>query len=140
MKAWWGSKSTSVDTIMKNIANGMLLTADLQDGYNFPYHIVCTDLFPDIVWWDDGKSPFDTLLEEAALRKKVKYAELVESIKRAGYRCNLITIEVGSRGLINLPGFSKLNDHFYFPKKTMKELAFVCNLQTCHFRLLQSVV
>ena len=54
--------------------------------------------------------------------------------KRAGYMCNLITIEVGSHGLINLPGFSKLKDHFHFPKKTMKELANVWNLQTCHFR------
>ena len=29
--------------------------------------------------------PFDTLLEEAALRNNDKYAELVISIKRAGY-------------------------------------------------------
>ena len=112
----------------------MLLPADLQDGYNFPSHIVGTDLRPDIVWWDDGKRevtlleltiPFDTLLEEAALRKKYKYAELVESIKRAGYRCTQITIEVGSCDLINLLGFSKLKDHFHFPKKTMEELANV---------------
>ena len=40
---------------MKIIAKGVLLTADLQDGYNLPSHIVCTDLRPDIVWWDDGK-------------------------------------------------------------------------------------
>ena len=47
--------STLVDTIMKKIAKGALLTADLQDGYNFPSHITCTDLRPDIVWRDDGK-------------------------------------------------------------------------------------
>ena len=75
------------------------------------------------MWWDDGKReatlleltiPFDTLLEEAALRKKDKYAELVDSIKRVEYRGNLITIEVESRGIA---GFSKLKDHFHLPKK-----------------------
>ena len=29
-----------VDTIMKNTAKGVLLTANLQDGYNLPSHIV----------------------------------------------------------------------------------------------------
>ena len=112
----------------------MLLTADVHDGYNFPSHIVCAVLLPNIVWRDDGKRkvtlyqltiPFNNLLKEAAFRKKVKYAELVESIKRAGYRCYLITIEVGSHGVMNLPGFSKLKDHIHFPKKNMKELANV---------------
>ena len=32
--------------------------------------------------------------DEAASRKKDKYAELVESIKRAGYQCTLMTIKV----------------------------------------------
>ena len=35
---------------MKNIAKGVLLTDDLQDGYNFPSHIVCTG--PYIMWWE----------------------------------------------------------------------------------------
>ena len=82
--------------------------------------------------WDDGKRevalleltiPFYTLLEEAALRKKVN-AELVESIKRAGYMCTLIMMEFGSYDLINLLGFSKLKN-IIFPKKTMKEQANV---------------
>ena len=28
-----------VDTVMKNIAKGVLWTANLQDGYNYPSHI-----------------------------------------------------------------------------------------------------
>ena len=39
----------------RDIAKGVLLPADMQDGYNFPSHIVCTDLHPDIEWWDNGK-------------------------------------------------------------------------------------
>ena len=52
MKGMVGSKSTSVK---KNIAKGVHLRGNLQDGYNFPSHRVCTDLSTDIVWWDDGK-------------------------------------------------------------------------------------
>ena len=40
---------------MKYITKGVLLTANLQDDYNFPFHRACADLRPDIVWWDDGK-------------------------------------------------------------------------------------
>ena len=50
-----GALRALVDTIMKKIAKGLLLTADQQDGYNFPSHIVCTDLRPNIMCWDDGK-------------------------------------------------------------------------------------
>ena len=39
----------------REIAKGVLLSADMQDGYNFPSHIVCTDLHPDIEWWYDDK-------------------------------------------------------------------------------------
>ena len=112
-------------------------------GCNFPSLIACTDLCPDLVQLDEGKRvvtsfewtiPFNTLLEEA----KDKYADLVESTKRAGYRCNLIMIEVGSCDLINLPGFPKLKDHFHLPKKTMSELA-MCEPPNLPFRLILSV-
>ena len=48
---------------MKHIAKGVLLPANLQDGYNFPSHIVCTDLCPDIVWWWDDCKTVVALLE-----------------------------------------------------------------------------
>ena len=76
-----------------------------------------TELRPDIVWWDDTNKSvclveltvcFDTLLHEAADRKENKYLELLSTIKEAGYRATLVTVEVGSRGLPNILGFEKL--------------------------------
>ena len=67
--------------------------------------------------------PFETLLEEAALRKTDKYAELVEYIRMAGYRCIQITIEFELHGLINLPKVSKLKYQFHLTKKITKERA-----------------
>ena len=62
--------------------------------------------------------PFYTLLEEAALRKKVKCAELMESIKRAGFRCNLITIEVGSVAPLTYQDSPNTKTTSTFPRKT----------------------
>ena len=57
--------------------------------------------------------------------KRGRERDVYKSIKRAGYRCSLIMIEARSHGQINLPGFSKLQEHFHLPKKIMKELANV---------------
>ena len=42
----------------------------------------------------------DILYTAAKERKHAKYAELVVSGRSAGYHCNLVTLEVGSRGFI----------------------------------------
>jgi len=64
----------------------MHFSADLGSDYNFPQHIILTDLKPDIVWWDDEKNllriveltiPSETTLDDAAERKETKYEELV---------------------------------------------------------------
>lgn len=34
--------------------------------------------------------------------------ELISTAREAGYRAKLITVEVGSRGLPNIPGFEQL--------------------------------
>ena len=39
-----------------------------------------------------------------------KYEELQQRAQRAGYRTTLITLEVGSRGIIHFPGFCKLKN------------------------------
>ena len=77
---------------------------------------------------------FQHPLEEASLKKKKKSAELIKSMKMAGYRCTPIKMEVGSHDLTNLPGFSKLKNHFHLSKKTLKDLANVRNLRTGHLR------
>ncbi len=66
--------------------------------------------------------PFDTLLEEAAKRKEVKYHELVSRIKGSGYATTFLTIEVGSRGLPNISGFSQLRQIVGLSKTVTKSL------------------
>ena len=92
-------------------------TADLEATYHFPLHNAHTDLCPDIVWWDDSQKQlwlaeltvcFETSFEEARERKEVKYGELVSTTERAGYNTTLITLEIGSRGIAHLPGFTTL--------------------------------
>ena len=39
-------------------------------------------------------------MAEARRRKRAKYYDLVEAVREAGYRTELITIEVGSRGML----------------------------------------
>ena len=69
-----------------------ILTADLSD-YNFPLHIVPTDLRPDLVWWDEVCKSlrlaeltvcFETNFAEAAQRKTAKYLGLVEQARTKG--------------------------------------------------------
>jgi len=77
-----------------------------------------TNIRPDIVWWNDNDQSvclveltvcYDTLFQEAATRKEHKYLDLLSAIRKAGYKADLITIEVGSRGLPNMCEFEKLS-------------------------------
>ena len=88
-----------------------------SDTYTFPHHIVPTNLWPDIVWWSDEKKElwlfeltisFETLVEDARRRKTAKYHDLVEAGLAAGYRSKLITVEVGSRGMVDVSDFTAL--------------------------------
>jgi len=109
------------------------VSADLTTEYSFPCHIVSTDLRPDIVIWDDTTKEvclvelsvcFDSLFEDAAVRKQSRYCELQASIAHAGYRVELITIEVGSRGLPNTSGFTKLRKWFGLSRQEERALMF----------------
>ena len=93
------------------------ISVDLDKKYHFPTN---TDLRPDIVWWDDDAKvvtmievtvPYDTLMDEAAERKTIKYADLLETVRSKGYKGCLLTVEVGSCGLPNTLSFTKLKEH-----------------------------
>jgi len=107
------------DAVLQEIANCIRpklspttqLMANLNDEYEFPTHIVPTDLRPDIVWWNDQQKSlvlaeltisYETNFEAAAERKEEKYEELVTGACNTGYETDRITLEVGSRGVINL--------------------------------------
>lgn len=96
------------------------MSSDLSE-YVFPHHIVPTTLRPDIVWWDDSKKrlllieltiSFETSFDSAAERKRAKYEDLQQRAQRTGYHTTIITLEVGSRGIINYPGFLSLKKEF----------------------------
>ena len=125
-----------VKVIQPKLSPTTQLTADLSDGYEFPMHIVPTDLRPDIVWWDDQQKSlmlaeltisYETNFEVAAERKEEKYEELLTGACNAGYETELITLEVGSRGVINPAGFQHLKTTVNITTSEMSKLTFeVC--------------
>ena len=103
-------------TVSTHLLPTETLTSDLFD-YQFPHHIVPTSLRPDIVWWDDMNKKlsllelticFETSFDDAAECKRAKYEELQQQAQKKGYKTSLITVEVGSRGIINDHGFAIL--------------------------------
>ena len=116
--------------IRQHLPPSISVTSDLED-YHFPHHIVVTDLRPDIVCWDDSEKrmwlieltiPYETGFQAAADRKLEKYLDLQDSVERAGYKSNIITIEVGSRGLVNPIGFTHLAEAFNIANTQLKGL------------------
>ena len=128
------------DAALKIVANAVdqhlslpnaSLSVDLGDNYSFPTHIVPTDLRPDIVWWDDLKRvivmveltiPFDTVMEGARERKEAKYDHLRANAVSKGYRASLITLEIGSRGVPNMPGFEALAKKLHLSSSSLRKL------------------
>ena len=102
--------SAITETVSRNIPQTTSMTADISDTYEFPHHIIPTDLRPDLVWDDTHKSItlveltvcFETNFEQAAQRKKAKYLHLVEQANARGYRSELITSLVGSSTFLDL--------------------------------------
>ena len=81
------------EVVQNNIPPTSTLTADIGESYDFPLHIVTTDLRPDLVWWDEAHKSlilaeltvcFETNFEEAAHRKTAKYIHLVEQAQPGG--------------------------------------------------------
>jgi hypothetical protein len=75
----------------------------------FPPNIYPTSQRPDIVIWSRMSRKVVLLeltccaeegIKAAQLRKEVRYHELVENINLSGWNANLLTLEVGARGLI----------------------------------------
>ena len=52
--------------------------------------------------------PFETSISAARSRKEAKYHSLVEACHSGGRAVSLITLEVGSRGFVHMPGFSQM--------------------------------
>ena len=53
--------------------------------------------------------PFETNIEKSRQRKCERYEQLVNDIKAAGFMCNLVCVEVGSRGVITKENKNQLH-------------------------------
>ena len=103
------------DFIRANLPPHFTASVDhLSEPYTFPHHITPTDLRPEIVWWCDSKRELwlfelticsESIVAEGRGRKRAKYHDLVEAGRAAGYKTTLITIEVGSRGMLAASDF-----------------------------------
>ena len=70
---------------------------------------------------------YETNFEAAAERKEEKYEELVTGAYNTGYETELITLEVGSRGVINPAGFQLLKSTLNCTSREIPDLM----LQSC---------
>ena len=105
------------------------MIADLSSQtYSIPSHLPCTDLRPDIIWWDEHSKRtvvvelticFDTLFKQASERKRRKYFDLCENNY---HDVSLITLEIGSRGVIHSQGFHQVQKHLDCSKKDLRTL------------------
>ena len=127
------------DLVLQEIASAIkphlkpttILSVDLGKGYEFPTHIVPTDLRPDIVWWDSGDRfmglaeltvCFESNFKDAARRKTAKYMDLLQQARNSGYRAQLLTLEVGSRGVPHFDSFKKLSVTLSMTNKELNSL------------------
>ncbi len=95
-----------------------------------PTDICVTTQIPDIVMINHPHKitilievtvSFETNFEKSAQRKENRYSSLLNEIQSTGFTCELITIEVGSGGLVSVDNRSKLTtiySHLNGSKKT----------------------
>ena len=86
---------------------------------------------PDVVWWSDQAKQLwmleltvsvESLVANSRQRKQSKYQDLVEAGQASGYSSRLLTLEVGSRGMVDTNDFHGLAQALRVPKKDMLPL------------------
>ena len=120
------------DFIRANLPPHFTISVDHpSEPYTFPHHITPTDLRPDIVWWCDSQRElwlfeltisYESVVADARRRKRVKYHDLVEAGRNVSYKTTLITIEVGSRGMLATSDFDDLRAAIQTSLKTTTSL------------------
>ena len=64
-------------------------------------------------------------MADARARKRTKYNDLVMAGRDAGYRVKLITIEVGSRGMLEVDAFNELREALEALRKAFTILCLI---------------
>ena len=81
---------------------------------------------PDMVWWRDETKElwlfeltisYETVAENSRRREQAKHQELVDAGCEAGYRTELITLEIGSRGMVMDSDFEMIRSTFARTRK-----------------------
>ena len=118
--------------VQAHLPQSFIITTDLDTTcYCFPHHIVATNLRPDITWWSDELRElwmfeltisYESCTEDARRRKQAKYHDLVEAGCEAGYSTELITLEVGSRGMVSENDFGILRSILHTSRKDTEQL------------------
>jgi hypothetical protein len=101
--------TTSASKSLLRTASDWKIIIDFNGSMVFPPEICTTPLRPDIVIWSTSSNtvimaeltcPAEEGITAASIRKKARYAELVETIKSKGWTVHLFTVEAGARGFV----------------------------------------
>ena len=138
----YNDRHDAILTRIRQLSPSQSITADLPNQpYSFPQHVVCTDSRPDIVVWDRSgitiielTVPFELCVDSAEARMTKRYTELLGNCRDADYKANLLTLEVGLRGFINIDSFDKLYQSFSATRAKQtaleKEVVHMCLLES----------
>ena len=129
------------ETLTVKLPDNIKVYADLPgysiNGGTLPPHIAITSSRPDLViidsadktvWLLELTVSFETNFEAAHNRKKVRYTALAQDIVSAGYNCQNIPFEIGSRGHISLANKSTLTVMHSLCKPDERLRTFVLNI------------
>ena len=124
--------STIVSFLRAHIDDDYQMIADLgtSSEYYFPPEIATTDLRPDLVLFSSQKREvviieltvcYELSFQKAQERKESKYFDLVEEAESNHYKADLITLQVGSRGIIDSNSFLPLRNYARVKPSVWKE-------------------
>ena len=82
---------------------------------------------------------FETLVADSRQRKQSKYQDSVEGGKAGGYSTHLLTLEVGSRGMVDVNDFYSLAQALRDSKKDVFSLSMLIGHSDYPPRVLQDL-
>ena len=149
---WYSRKHDKVLTVLGGFIRDHLppsftMTIDSpSEPYSFPHQITATNLRPDIVWWSEHQSElwlleltvsYESVVAGARDRKCAKYFDLVEAGRAAGFQCELVTLEVGSRGMLSISDLEPLQPAIEATRKEVENLciSLICTTILESFRI-----
>ena len=65
---------------------------------------------------------YESLVADFHQRKQAKYQDLVQAVQAAGYSTQLLTLDVGSRGMLDVEDLEKIRSSIGATKKETTEL------------------